>query len=205
LLRGSYRGPRFSPDGQWLAAWTSVSQQARIVIARVAGGAPHPIAEDFYYAASPVWSPDGARIVFAGYRHQGDTPDWWVGRPNGGSAVSTGAAAVLAGSPAQRLPADWLDDQVLFASGNLWRVRLSHDLKARTADRLTMSSAQESLPCAIRGPKGWRVVFVSSQGSLSLWSMPLDLNAGRPSENRSSCSRTRGNAVRLRFPLTVRG
>ena len=38
---------------------------------------------------------------------------------------------------------------------------------------------QEDTPRAISGPKGWRIVFVSSQVSQSLWSLPLDLNAAK--------------------------
>jgi serine/threonine protein kinase len=95
LLRGSHYGPRFSPDGQWVATWTAVGQNARIVVTPVAGGAPHPIAQDFYFAVSPVWSPDSTRILFAG-RRQVDPLDWWVAPLDSGSPVITGAADVLA-------------------------------------------------------------------------------------------------------------
>src|SRR5258708_37929925 len=48
LIRGSYYSPRFSPDGQWIAAWNPSNFQARIVLVPVSGGAPREIAKEFY-------------------------------------------------------------------------------------------------------------------------------------------------------------
>jgi len=181
LLRGAYHDPRFSPDGQWVAADMKVSYHSKIVVTPVAGGAPRRIAEDFDFPMQPLWSPDGTRIPFAGFRRQGDQIDWWIVPLDGGSAVKTGAGAILAKILPGRfaLPSDWIEDQILFSAGNLWRVPLARDQKLGTPERLTTGSALELAPRAVGGPKGWRIVFTSGQTSTSLWSLPLDHNTAK--------------------------
>jgi Tol biopolymer transport system component len=122
------------------------------------------------------------KILFSGYRQQGEPTNWWVTPLDGGPAVQTGASAVLAKPPVSgsERPAEWLEDHVLFSAGNLWRIPFSRDYKLGTPERLTTSTAIETLPRAIAGPKGWRVVFTSGQLSNSLWGLPLDLNAAKP-------------------------
>ena len=183
LLRGLYHRPRFSPDGQWIAAWAPSNFQSRIVVVPVSGGAPRPIAQDFYVATTPVWSPDSAKILFTGQRQYGKPLDWWVAPLDGGPAVKTGADAILGKLAVGAFfvfTDEWLDGQVLFSASNLWRVPFSRDFRIGTPERLTVSTALESTPRAISGPKGWRIVFVSGQVSQSLWSLPLDLNAAKP-------------------------
>ena len=181
LLRGPYFDPRFSPDGQWIATWAASNFESRIVVVLVSGGAPRQIAQDFYAARSPVWSPDGTRILFAGERQQGDADDWWVAPLDGGPVVKTGAAAILPkAGPRGALAAEWLEDGVLFSRGNLWRVPFSsRDYKLGPPERLTTSTGNEIFPRAISGPKGWRLVFTSGQRSQTLWRLPLDLNAAK--------------------------
>jgi Tol biopolymer transport system component len=102
-------------------------------------------------------------------------------------------AKVSAASVMDALPADWLDGQVLFSAGNLWRVPLSRDHKLGAPERLTTSSALEIAPRAIIGPKGWRIVFTSGQTSTSLWSLPLDHNTAKTSgESSQDVSRRAG-------------
>ena len=181
LLRRAYRGPRFSPDGQWVAASISVSMQSSIVVVPVNGGEPRRLVADFYNADRPVWSPDGKSILFVGARQQGDQLDWWVAPLDGGPAVKISAAPMIAKiSPGIFWAAsDWVEDQVLFSAGNLWRIPHSRDHKLGTPERLTTSSAVENTPRAVKGPNGWRIVFVSGQASSSLWTLPLDLNTAR--------------------------
>lgn len=183
LLRGPYFGPRFSPDGQSVAAWTAVSGQSRIVVMPVTGGTPRRIAADFYRESNPVWSPDGTKILFAGSRHQGDPSDWWVAPLDGGPAVKIGTGPVMATvsmpSFVNPFPADWLENQILFSAGNLWRVPLARDQRLGAPERLTTSSTLEITPRAVIGPKGWRIVFTSGQTSTSLWSLPLDHNTAK--------------------------
>jgi len=96
--------------------------------------------------------------------------------------VKTGAFTILkklAGTDFF-LPGEWLDDQLLFSKGNLWRIPFSsRGYKLGTPERLTTSTAMETSPRAISGPKGLRLVFASTQRSQALWSLPLDLNSGK--------------------------
>jgi Tol biopolymer transport system component len=182
LLRGAYIRPCFSPDGQWIAASVQSTFQSRIMVIPVSGGAPHPIARDLYFASSPVWAPDSSKILFVGLRQPGEQPDWWVSPIDGSPPMKTGADAILRKvAVAGRFPVvhEWLDGQVLFSTGNLWRIPFSRDYKPGTPERLTTSTVEEGTARAIGGPKGWRIVFASNQVSQSLWSLPLDFNAAK--------------------------
>ena len=180
LLRGPYHGPRFSPDGQWVAVLISVTMQSGIVVAPVSGGASRRIAADFYSVSQPVWSPDGTKILFAGTRQQAEPRGWWIAPLDGGAAVKLESADAGRISRAGFMaPSDWVDDRILWSAGNLWRIPVSRDFKLGVPERLTTSSALESSPRAIKGPKGWSIVFRSGQVSRSLWSLPLDLNTGK--------------------------
>ncbi|MBI3693623.1 MAG: serine/threonine-protein kinase [Acidobacteria bacterium] len=184
ILRGVFGRARFSPDGQLIACGEigSASRLAMYVIS-AAGGSPRRIVEDFYRATAPVWSPDGKSLLFSGKRLQEDPPDWWVAPLDGGAPVKTGATRILSkatGSANLPWPADWLSDGVLFSARNLWRIPISsRDYKLGAPVRLTAGAAAEVEPRAITGATGWRIVFASGRSSTTLWSLPLDHNAGK--------------------------
>jgi Tol biopolymer transport system component len=187
LLRGNYNRMRFSPDGQWIVAMTWGSAANRMMLVPATGGAARRIAEDFYMPGSPAWSPDGKRILFWGQREEAAEADWWVLPIEGGSATATGAARVLKPPAGQTLPrvSEWLDDYVLYSTGNLYRIAISPRTfqVSGEPERLTTSSANESNPRAVnigRGKPGeWRIVFATTQSSSALWSMPIDANTGK--------------------------
>ena len=69
------RRPRFSPDGRWLMYWIGPaipgdlrgSTQVNLFVQPVSGGAPTQIASGCgLMERTPVWSPDGSRILFVG-------------------------------------------------------------------------------------------------------------------------------------------
>ncbi len=76
--------PRFSPDGRLLAYWVRVSNAAmpngQIYIFDFARGQSRRFRPEFQAASRPVWSPDGQRILFDGYRDDLSTRnwDWWT-------------------------------------------------------------------------------------------------------------------------------
>ncbi len=179
LLRGDYVFPRFSPDGRWIACNDTGGSRFHIVVVPVSGDAPRRIAESFYRAQRPIWSPDGKKILFVGSQELGGQFDWWVAPLDGSPPVRTGAPAVLA-KPG--FVADWLDDYVLYTDGNLWRLPLSpSDFKAGKPERLTAGSANENTPRAISAgkPGAWKIVFANTQSSAGLWSLSIDLNAAK--------------------------
>ncbi|WIW90703.1 amidohydrolase family protein (plasmid) [Sphingobium sp. V4] len=66
-----------SPDGKWLA----VDLQGSLWIISAKGGRAKRITDYFNDARQPVWSPDGARLVYFAYRD--GNYDLWTIRPDG--------------------------------------------------------------------------------------------------------------------------
>jgi Tol biopolymer transport system component len=67
-IRGA---PSFSPDGRWIAVVAGQGGEAQPLFrVPIDGGSPEPLVKGVAY--SPVWSPDGSRIVYA-EGHQGRT------------------------------------------------------------------------------------------------------------------------------------
>jgi eukaryotic-like serine/threonine-protein kinase len=148
------RGPRFSPDGAWMAFWLgggSLDGHAggrgtgRMYIVRSIGGPPREVQPDFADARYPVWSSDGKWLLFAGSREPAamrpgryaGSPSWYISPSIGGNARDTGAlraieAEGLSAAPdgTQIIPADWRGDRLVFAatsgdSTNVWEVSIS--------------------------------------------------------------------------------
>jgi sugar lactone lactonase YvrE len=117
VLRGTYSAPRFSPDNRLIVASTFGGWASSLLVVPAAGGAPRRIAADFYSAYSPVWSPDGKTILFAGSRNQSAELDWWAAPLDGGPVVNTGAAKVIKpDNPFNMFPMDWLDNYILYST-----------------------------------------------------------------------------------------
>ena len=178
--------PRFSPDSKWIAYDSGHSlARSRIYIVPSSGGVPRELATEIPWAAYPVWSPDGSRIVFLGSLDPaGRGPDeWYVAPVEGGAAVRTGASSLFQreGVDLQEL-GDWLGDHVFFSlHGNLWQVRMSARKWQVTGglQRLTTGSAQELYPVAAPRGSGTTLAFASVQTTTDLWSLSLEANTGR--------------------------
>ena len=88
--------PRFSPNGEWISytrgETNSKSQVFRkIYLAPVSGGQPEVLETGLAWASSPVWSPDGKQLLFAGtvepsVHGRPVIYDWWVLPVEGGKA-----------------------------------------------------------------------------------------------------------------------
>ena len=67
-VHGSASGPRFSPDGQWIAYTGTYAGNADVYVIPVAGGQPRRLT--FHPARDEVdgWTPDGRQILFASPR-----------------------------------------------------------------------------------------------------------------------------------------
>ena len=72
LLAPRGRGPRFSPDGRWIAYWEGresadlLPGTARVFVIESGGGQARQIGADLAAALYPVWSPAGDQVLVLG-------------------------------------------------------------------------------------------------------------------------------------------
>ena len=87
LLIPEGHGPRFSPDGRWLAYSKGPGRfsmdkalgfNATTYLISPTGGASTQLLPDFEDVATPVWSPDGRRLLVTAERTRSDEAEWWV-------------------------------------------------------------------------------------------------------------------------------
>jgi WD40 repeat protein len=159
----------------------------------VSGGAPTPVQPEFASALYPVWSADGARLLFLGGRDPKDLPvgtfDWWIAPVSGGPVVKTGALDILRGQDLVSgrggrwliAPDEWRGDEVFFSAGaddhlNLWRLHISATGQADgPAYKLTSGTSTETKLSALRAEQ---IVFASVSTALNIWSLPVAANRG---------------------------
>jgi Tol biopolymer transport system component len=197
LLAKEGQFPRFSPDGQWVAYNVGFTRRAaKIYLVPATGGAPRELEIDVPWAISPVWSPDGKRLLFLGNNDPTGsivaTGDWWSVPVEGGRAVKSGAVEAFgkaglhffSGITAGPLPAAWLDggNRILFSSflgdsENLWEVSMSHGVwRISSAPRRLTSGTHESQPSVTAAD---RIAFSTANTNTGVWSLPLQANEGR--------------------------
>jgi serine/threonine protein kinase/Tol biopolymer transport system component len=194
LLAAGGFGPRFSPDGAWIAYCVTTAGGGGIVVAPAAGGPPARVAENFHIARAHVWSPDGHYLLFWGQRERDaaaeNNVDWYVVPVTGGQPVPSGARQALLrdGFEAfQGLPAPdaWVRDgnRIVFHghvgdSWNMWQVAISPDTwQVRgTAQRATFGTTDEAAGSVTADG---RMVFVSRTMGADIWSVPIDSEKGK--------------------------
>ena len=212
LIGGGGRGPRFSPDGNWVAYYTgSVHQAERIYVVAATGGPPREVQTGLGAAALPVWSPDGRYLLFVGRRSvaaMSDNSEWWVVSAEGGRAVETGARAVLRPSgPGISPPRAWIGDSILVAERNLWQIPISHGDWRITGvrQRLTAGSDTEVHPsgAAAAGAGAFQVAFAGVISNTNLWSLPIEPSRG--TLKGQGVSITEGAAVNVRPSISSDG
>ncbi len=192
LVARDGRGPRYSPDGKWIAYWVrdETWRPGKMYVVAAAGGTPRQIRGDFDDAHNPVWTPDG-HLLFCGTggdleRPQESGHDWWVTPLEPGPAVKTGIAEVLRQRGLLRdlppVPAGWAgENRVVFTarlgdSENLWEVPLSpRTWKVTGLVRRLTSGASLEMQASVSGD---RVVFASGQRNIDVWSLAAVSNRG---------------------------
>jgi Tol biopolymer transport system component/imidazolonepropionase-like amidohydrolase len=106
------------------------------------GGAATKITEEFIEARNPSFSPDGAYVVFQGFK---DSDDWdlWTIKPDGSEAKR------ITSGPYDDMEPQWSHDgnRIAFSSDRsrnfaVWIL----DVKSGAAKRLTQSTSQDSQP-----------------------------------------------------------
>jgi len=75
------RSCRVSPDGRWIAFYSTVPQEDLFVV-RTDGGGLRQLTNDRYNDRHPQWSADGSRLLF--YSNRSGRYEAWTIRPEGG-------------------------------------------------------------------------------------------------------------------------
>jgi Tol biopolymer transport system component len=196
------RSPRYSPDGKWIAYWVgdqSYYGHRQIFAIPATGGLPRSIQPQFYSASRPVWSPDGARLLFRGARDAKAAEtghfDWWVSPLDPSPAVQTGGFELLRQSKLAAMersqliggfgvePSEWTRDSIVFSassgsaglSGSLWRANIDSRYRIQgPVQRLTSGTENELQPSVA----GYSIAFASVTQNENIWSLRVDPNTG---------------------------
>jgi serine/threonine protein kinase/Tol biopolymer transport system component len=203
LLARNGSRPRFSPDGSNVAYWVgsenmydTVPGSASVWVVPAAGGQPQRVAPGLTAARTPIWSPDGKRLLFVGYTssklYDASSLDWWLAAVDGSDKIKTGLRDALAraGLPSESdlpWPCCWSADTntVIFAvttgdARNLWEIGLSPQTGKVTGvpKRLTAGAGfEEDASCA----SGGALAFANREKRSQVWTLPFDLNRGASS------------------------
>ena len=200
LLAPRGRGPRFSPDGRWIAYWEGRESSdllpgtARVYVIPSGGGQARQIGADLAAALYPVWSPSGDEVLVLG-RASGQDPavgaDWWTVPLQAGSARKTGAFAALGAQHlmftawlTDILPLEWrASGRVVFAAGsgdagNLWEIPLTGGHVQGRATRLTEAPGYQLHATTAMASTHGRLAFSSLVWTPVVWSQGLDADRG---------------------------
>ena len=137
LVRGGAHGPRFSPDGRWLAYATgpgrfstdkdSGSFGATYLIPST-GGESTRLLPDFASVTWAIWSPD-SHLLLTARRKINEDAEWWVVAPDGQAPVKVSGVNVVTGSRFPVRPWSWIEgNRIVYSaalggdSWNLWEV-----------------------------------------------------------------------------------
>ena len=185
----------------------TVPGSGQVMVVPAAGGQPRRVGAIFTAARYPIWSPDAKHLLLIGYTstqtHVSSALDWWLITVKGDQAVRTGTyeAFVRAGlrdrnfdgsavspKPYPMLPAPgcWRADAggVLFSdlggdTNNIWEIGMFPETGKVTGAprRLTAGAGNELEPACASGNA---VAFTNAEIVADVWSLPFDLNRGRP-------------------------
>ena len=229
LIAKGGRQPRLSPDGTQIAYVKSLgSGQSGIALGELfvvpsTGGTAQELVSEDVGAASPVWSPDGAFILFA--RGEYRIEDWGIVRSDR-AASGRGKQDLVAvlpldefqkGGLADLTPREWLKgNRILFDakfgdSSHIFEVGLSPPSWIRnewaldsSPHQLTFGTEQDERPTlafSVSASGGRRLAFASLSRRENLWSVTLDTS--RPQSGGKLTQLTQGSAFHL-FPSISR-
>jgi Tol biopolymer transport system component len=144
----------WSPDGQWIAVAARHGVSVRVFKVPVAGGPPVQLVDSV--SSNPVWSPDGAFILYSGTPRARSVPLRAV-RPDGRPYSLPALSVDRVGDSYRFMP----DGRTLvvklggFRRQDFWAL----DLASGERRRLTALRPGESLPRFDVSPDGKRIVF----------------------------------------------
>lgn len=183
------RGPRYSPDGKWIAYWTGIPRDVDMVatggeiyVVPAQGGAPKRMATDLLIGFSPIWSPDSTRLLAKGTK-KGDPffGNWYIVPMDGGP--STGVLAF--GRPARPLTrrlATWWDRNRIYFSANsgdergIWSLALPDDAGQAKIDAAEPVPANSAEDAAVFGAQ---IVYTRRTENADIWTLPIHADAAK--------------------------
>ena len=210
LLAHDGHNPKYSPDGSRVAFWigdlavaAAVPGNGTVWIVSSEGGLPRRIGKKFSTARLPDWSSDGRHLLILGYRSEkayeiSMLDRWVVTAGEGENAVQTGFREALLSAglspPESTLTSSfqagtvfpevcWVGNRLVFTarsgdSRNLWQTGISPaGTVSRDFQRLTAGAVDDaSAFCTASG----NLVFARMETAGTVWSLPFDLNRGKP-------------------------
>jgi serine/threonine-protein kinase len=171
---GNYIEPRISPDGKQVAFSLNDPEDQGIRVWDLTRGDMTHLSEGL--ALSPLWTPDGQRIVFSGERNIGGLDLFWK------KADGTGSIEELASNPEQDLRAySWSGDGNTLAlwesnANNISQLSIDGDSKRSL---LLQESFGVSVP-AISPDGRWMAYQSAEEGTPEIWVRPYpEVDSGR--------------------------
>jgi Tol biopolymer transport system component/DNA-binding winged helix-turn-helix (wHTH) protein len=161
--------PSFSPDGRSIAFERgSVAGMGRdLFVIPVTGGEPRRLTFENAWGGVPVWTQDGAEIIFPSSR--GGLLNLWRISANGGSPQPVAGIGPVAFAPSIPRRGNLLAYVHPNVNSSIWQIRLSNETRPLgPATRLITSRGQNWRPNF--SPDGKKVVFESDRlGYSDIW------------------------------------
>jgi serine/threonine protein kinase len=188
VIRGGF-SPRFSPDGKWIAYCSGSGPlgESKLFIVSAAGGTPRQVGADVGWGFNPVWSPDGAKLLFKGM----DAPNvmesakFWLASVEGGKSIPTNLHQLLSSEKIDLFGygnVDWSGSSPLFVGrfpgGSSEARSVDLDVATGVAGNLRRLASSTSWLRHVRGSVQ-RFVVTAETEAFHLWKLPFDVNTGR--------------------------
>ena len=191
LTRHDFRQPAVSPDGRYIAYWSSSRPQRQprgrstpgIWTIGINGRIPRPVSRGFSMDWNPVWSPDGEFLYFLSDRG-GRVGIWRVSmdRNNGTSLGEPVRISVRSDNAAHLAIANdgrHLAWSTLEWRPTLFRVGFEADTRSTTGDPAAVATGPASWQCAEPSPDGSLIAFASDQQQRDIHLLRVDTGAVR--------------------------
>lgn len=193
LVRGGAHGPRFSPDGRWLAYSTGPGRFStdkasgffsQTYLIPATGGEPTRLLPDFTSVAWPIWSPD-SRLLLTARRDIDDDQEWWVVAPDGQDPVKIGGVDLVTDSRFAVRPWSWLaGNRIVYSaarggdSWNLWEVEIAAPAWTVSTEPTRLTTGAD-LQAHASIAHGRQVVFSNLTQTVNVWGIPVHADSGR--------------------------
>ncbi|MDX1984262.1 MAG: hypothetical protein SFV51_28560 [Bryobacteraceae bacterium] len=198
LLAKGGRRPRFSPDGASVAYYSGNPQlfntsviSGKLFVVRLDTGSTRQIAPDFSVAVNPIWTPDGAHVLFQGYpgKDFGTVKlDWWVTPVTGGPPIKTGVREALMKQHlcddwAAWRPSTWLGRAVIFSAGcgtpsALWRLEMNERTWQPEGPAVQYTLPSGGAATDATASATGAIVFSSIDTNTDIWALPMEADKG---------------------------